>query len=81
VPARPLDRLTLADVRGVVSGGTPRSGDAPGEALVASLLAGAEGSAARALAGVTYAELCRKLDGEAPPAEPNGTLADFGPFG
>jgi len=81
VPARPLDRLTLADVRGVVSGGTPRSGDAPGEALVASLLAGAEGSAARALAGVTYLELCRKLDGEAPPAEPNGTLADFGPFG
>lgn len=81
VPARPIDRLTLADVRGVVSGGTPRSGDAPGEALVASLLAGAEGSAARSLAGVTYAELCRKLDGEAPPAEPNGTLADFGPFG
>jgi membrane protein len=64
VPARPIDRITLADVRAVVSGGSPRSGEAPGEAVVASLLAGAEGSAARALSGVSYAELCRRLDGE-----------------
>jgi membrane protein len=67
VPSRPLDRLTLADVRAVVSGGPPRSGEAQGEALVASLLAGAEGAAARALSGVTYAELCRRLDGGASP--------------
>lgn len=69
LPARPLERLSLADVRGVVSGGEPHSGDAPGEALVASVLAGAEGMAARALAGVTYADLCRRLDGEAVPSD------------
>jgi membrane protein len=69
VPARPLEKLTLADVRAVVSGGTPHSGDGPGEALVAQILAGAEGSAARALENVTYAELCRQVDGGAAPAD------------
>jgi membrane protein len=62
VPARPSDQITLAHVREVLSGGSPRSEGEPAEALVASLLAGAERDAARALAAVTFAELCRRLD-------------------
>ncbi len=61
-PARPLERITLADVRRVLAGESPSAEGAAAEALVAGLLAGAEGSAAQTLAGVTYAELCRRLD-------------------
>jgi len=67
LPARPLDQLTLADVRRVVSGGSPQVADAPDEALVAGVLSGAEDAAARTLAGVTLDELCRRLEAEKVP--------------
>ena len=64
LPARPLDQITLADVRRVLSGGSPQAGAEPAEALVASVLAGADDVASRTLSGVSLAELCRRLDGE-----------------
>ena len=68
LPGRPLDQISLADVRGALSGGPPQAGDGPAEALVASILVEAEGAAARSLSGVSYAELCRRLDPEPPAA-------------
>ena len=62
VPARPLDQLTLGDVRRAVSG-TPPSAPA-GEAadvLLTTVLAEAEGAAAEALAGRSFAALCDQL--------------------
>ncbi|HEY6105332.1 MAG TPA: YhjD/YihY/BrkB family envelope integrity protein, partial [Anaeromyxobacteraceae bacterium] len=66
-PARPLDRISLADVRGLVAGerGAAR-GD--GAALLAEVLGGAEALAGSRLADATFAELCRRLrPGQAPP--------------
>ncbi|MBI5068531.1 MAG: YihY family inner membrane protein [Deltaproteobacteria bacterium] len=68
VPARPLDQLSLADVRRALSGGGPGAGPGPAEALVTAVLLDAEGAAARALASVSYEELCRRLDGAGSPA-------------
>jgi len=68
VPARPLDQLSLADVRRVLSGGVPGGGPEPAEALVAAVLEDAEGAAARSLAAVSYEELCGRLDGARPAA-------------
>ncbi len=65
-PARPLDRISLADVRRLVSGerGAPR-GD--GAALLAEALGGADALAASRLSDATFAELCRRLRGGARP--------------
>ncbi len=68
VPARPLDQLSLADVRRALSGGVPDGGPGPAEALVAAVLQDAEGAAARSLAAVSYEELCGRLDGARPAA-------------
>jgi membrane protein len=68
VPARPLDRISLADVRRPLAGPPPRAGGTPGEALLAAELVGAEGAADQALGRTTLAELCRRLDGEEPGA-------------
>jgi membrane protein len=68
LPSRPLDRITLADVRLALAGAPPAPGGDPAEALVAGILLGAEGSAARALAGVSLEELCSRVDGGAPAA-------------
>jgi membrane protein len=58
VPARPLEEITLADVRCASSGqAPPLSGDST-EALVLGILAVAEGAAAEALSTRTYADLC-----------------------
>lgn len=67
VPARPLDQLSLADVRRVLSGGVPAGGPGSAEALVAGVLQEAEGAAARSLAAVSYEELCGRLDGARSP--------------
>ncbi len=61
VPARPLSSLTLADVRRVVAGPVPEAPRAPEGALVAGILAGAEGAAADSLAKTSLEELCRRL--------------------
>jgi membrane protein len=59
VPGRPLEAITLADVRRAISGEPPVLGDSD-EALVSGILAGAEGAAAESLAEWTYAELCAR---------------------
>jgi membrane protein len=68
LPARPLEQISLADVRHVLSGGTPRAGEEPEEALVAAVLAGADDAAARSLSGLSFAEMCRRLEGDRPAA-------------
>ena len=73
VPARPLSNLTLADVRRVVTGPVPDAPRASEGALVAGILAGAEGAAAESLAKTSLEELCRRLaaDGTAPRTAPD----------
>jgi membrane protein len=63
VPSRPLERLTLLDVRRAVFG---RTADIPGEARVGRVLKEIEGEAERRLAAVTLREL---VDYAARPAE------------
>jgi membrane protein len=75
VPSRPLDQLTLANVREVLSGGAPALGGGDAEALVASLLSSAEGDAARALSAISYAELCRRLDDRPAPVPAEAAIA------
>ena len=76
VPARPLDRITLADVRRVTSGGPPPTGGEPALALVSGILAAAEGVADEALSNQTLASICARLapTGSTPP----GTAAARG---
>ena len=66
VPGRPLDQLSLADVRRPLAGPPPRVGGAPGEALLARALVGAESAADQSLGQVSFDELCRRLD-DGPP--------------
>jgi membrane protein len=61
VPARPLERITLADVRRAVSGSPATVSGNSADALVAGILAAAEGAAAEALETCTYAELCARV--------------------
>lgn len=66
-PARPLDRISLADVRRLVSGGR-REARADAALLLAGVLGDADALAGSRLAEATFAELCRRLrPGEAPP--------------
>jgi membrane protein len=61
-PARPLDRISLADVRRLMAGDRgPASGDEA--AMLAEVLAGADALSGARLAEATFAELCRKLRG------------------
>ena len=62
VPARPLERITLGDVRRAVSGSPPFMAGNSAEALVSSVLAAAEGAAAEALDARNYADLCARVD-------------------
>jgi membrane protein len=66
VPARPLEQITLADVRHAVSGDPPTFAGDSTEALVSGVIAAAEGAAAEALATQTYAELCSRVAKMAP---------------
>jgi membrane protein len=61
VPARPLDLITLADVRRAVSGSPPSIAGNSADALVAGILGAAEGAAAEALDAQTYGDLCARL--------------------
>jgi membrane protein len=61
VPARPLDRITLADVRRAVTGSPATVAGNPADAVVAEILAAAEGAAAEALEICTYADLCARV--------------------
>jgi DNA-binding IscR family transcriptional regulator len=61
VPARPLDQITLADVRQAVSGQPPVLEGNSAEAFVSRILAAAEGAAGEELATRSYADLCAHL--------------------
>jgi membrane protein len=67
VPARPLDQVTLADVRRAISGQPPSPSGDSADALVSGLLAAAEGAAADALATRTYADLCARASARTSP--------------
>jgi membrane protein len=56
VPARPLERITLADVRRAAGGEEERAARAGG--LVGEIVCGAEDGAEARLAAVTFRELC-----------------------
>jgi len=71
VPARPLDQITLADVRLAVSGRAPTLDGNSAEAFVSRILAAAEGAAAEELATRSYADLCAHLS-----PRPYGGLAE-----
>ncbi len=60
VPARPLEAITLGDVRRAISGTPPGRAGTASEALVSGILAGAEQAAADSLSEWTYAELCAR---------------------
>jgi membrane protein len=64
VPARPLARLTLGDVRRAVSGSPPSTARNSAEALVSGVLAAAEGAASEALDARDYADLCNLVSPE-----------------
>ena len=76
VPARPLEQITLADVRQAVSGQAPVLEGNSAEAFVSRILAAAEGAAGEELATRSYADLCAHLSarpdvaGEATAAHP-----------
>jgi membrane protein len=65
VPARPLERITLEDVRRAIEGA--EAAERRGGGLVGDLVAGAEDEAAARLAAVTFRDLCdRERAGRAP---------------
>jgi membrane protein len=65
VPARPLERITLEDVRRAVEGAEATERRVGG--LVGDLVAGAEDEAAARLAAVSFRDLCdRERTGRAP---------------
>jgi membrane protein len=70
-PARPLEKLTLLDVRVALSG-APASSSASADP-VATVVEGAEKQAAERLATTTLAALCAR-DAEHPAGEPPGAL-------
>ncbi|HYS83078.1 MAG TPA: YihY/virulence factor BrkB family protein [Anaeromyxobacteraceae bacterium] len=61
VPGRPLDQLSLAEIRAAVAGEVPVARATPAEALLSAILTGAEGAAAEALANRSFAELCARV--------------------
>ena len=69
-PARPLDRMTLADVRRVIAGPPPNAAEGGRPAMLAALLDEGEGAAAERLSRTTFEDLCRAVRGTpGPPLE------------
>jgi membrane protein len=65
VPARPLERITLEDVRRAIGGNEET--EARGGGVVGELVSGAEDEAAARLAAVSYRQLCdRERGGRSP---------------
>lgn len=60
-PARPLDRITLADVRRVVAGPPPRATGGGPTAMLAALLDEGEDAAVERLSRTTMDDLCRAV--------------------
>ncbi len=64
VPSRPLERITLADVRRAIEGA--EGAERRGGGLVGDLVLAAEDEAAARLAAVTFRELCDREPGSRP---------------
>jgi membrane protein len=78
VPARPLERITLADVRRAIEGA--EGAERRGGGLVGELVLGAEDEAASRLAVMTFRELCdRERDRRSPVPPPAPTGGDAPP--
>ncbi len=73
-PGRPLDQISLADVRAAIAGEPPSTAASPADALLSAVLSGAEGAAAGALADRSFAELSSTLEGRERPARPAPTV-------
>ena len=74
VPSRPLEKITLQDVRKAVAGAEPTSAALGG--LVAGLVNGAEDAASGRLAAVTFQELCKRERGGRPAPRPTSSEGD-----
>jgi membrane protein len=61
VPARPLSRITLADVRRAIAGAPPSGAAGSSEALTADLLGAADVAACASLAATSYEDLCARV--------------------
>ncbi len=65
-PARPLERLTLADVRRVIAGEPPRAAADGAGSAISGLIDEAEGAASERLSRTTFADLCLAARGSPP---------------
>ena len=61
VPARPLDRMSLADVRRVIAGPAPRTAEGGTTTMLAALLDEGESAAVERLSRTTVEDLCRAV--------------------
>ncbi len=66
VPARPLERITLEDVRRAIEGA--EGAERRGGGMVGELVSGAEDEAAARLAAVSFRDLCDRERGDRAPA-------------
>jgi membrane protein len=69
-PTRPLSRITLADVRGVIAGAPPRPVGGGNGAMVAALLDQGEDAAVEKLSRTTLEDLCRAVRNTPSPTLP-----------
>jgi membrane protein len=70
VPARPLERISLFDVRRAISGQEPPVG--AGAGLIGAVVRGVEDDAAERLAAISLRELCDRERGSAAGGPPDG---------
>jgi DNA-binding IscR family transcriptional regulator len=80
VPARPLDRTTLADVRRVVAGPPPRAAEGGNTAMLAALLDEGESAAVERLSRTTLEDLCRAMRNTHSPPHQDGDPGSGGAF-
>jgi membrane protein len=76
-PARPLSRITLADVRRVITGPPPQESEGGGAAMLVALIGEGEGAAVERLSRTSLEDLCRALR-TAPLSTPSGGEQDPG---
>ncbi len=69
-PTRPLSRITLADVRGVIAGAPPRPTGGGSGAMVSALLDEGEDAAVERLSRTTLEDLCRAVRNSPSPTPP-----------
>jgi membrane protein len=62
VPGRPLEQISLADVRSAIAGEPPPGDASPAGALLSAILGAAEGAAAETLGRRSFNELCSVVE-------------------